>query len=137
MKRLITMFAAATTMCGVVLAAGGAANAAPEADVTIASVSASCYGYKGQFLHRAPLHVDLNGGWQECFGIGTNRGVYHAWPNSGGWHEMPNGGRADDTEGAYFDSAGRRVIEVYTEGAGDYCSTLIPSRGGWQPWVRC
>jgi len=136
-KRFINLVAAALTVCGVAVAGGGAASAAPKAEVTAASVSASCFGYTGQFLHRAPLKVDLAGGWRECFGIGTNRGIYHAWPNSGGWHEMPHGGRADDTNFAFFDSAGRRVIEVTVGEFTDYCSTLIPSRGGWQPWVRC
>jgi hypothetical protein len=122
-----------------VLSGGTAAAAAPAAAAVQAAsvISASCFGYTGRFLNYPPLHVNLAGGWVECFGIGTNRGIYHAWPNSGGWREMPYGGRADTVTFAYFNDDDQRSVEVYVNGHGYYCTSLDPDHGGWQPWVYC
>ncbi len=81
--------------------------------------------------------ADWNGDhtWDECFAIAPDRTIWHAWPRSGAWRVMPNNGVADDTSGAWTDSAGRRVVSVWVNGYGRYCSWLTSS--GWQGWHGC
>lgn len=100
-----------------------------------ASFAGSCFGYVGDFMDGSSiLVVDWNGGGaDECFGIAPNREIYHAWPTSGRWIEMPNNGLADDTDTAFLLN-GNRTVAVFVNGKGDYCSSLITT---WRPWVPC
>jgi hypothetical protein len=57
----------------------------------------SCYGYYGTFLAGSHVMVvDWLHTSDECFGIATDRTIWHAWVNSGGWHRMGGNGHADD-----------------------------------------
>ncbi len=91
-----------------------------------------CFGYEGTFKSGSGV---LIAPWNECFGIAPDRTIWHAWRNSGGWHEMPNHGHADDTSDAWVDSAGRRVVKVLVNGHGYYCSWF--DSGRWKGWYGC
>jgi hypothetical protein len=138
MKRSRTIVAALAMAVGLLVANAPAAHAAAAANFP-----GSCFGYSGTFRSGSHiLHLDLQdpGGawWTECFGIGTDRRIFHAWPNSGGWRVMPNNGLADDVDYGFYDSRGHRTIKVLVRnssgGYGEYCSTLNPT---WRPWVEC
>ena len=91
-----------------------------------------CFGYEGTFKSGSGV---LIAPWNECFGIAPDRTIWHAWPGSGGWREMPNHGHADYmVYPARIDSAGRRVVAVWVNGYGDYCSWLMPP---WKGWYGC
>jgi hypothetical protein len=56
----------------------------------------SCYGYYGTFKAGTDvIVVDWATASDECFGIATDRTIWHAWPNSGGWKPLPGNGHAD------------------------------------------
>ncbi|GAB1645826.1 hypothetical protein [Krasilnikovia sp. MM14-A1259] len=122
----------------------GLASPAPASAVTDGgpppSYNDGCFGYVGTFKTGTTVHwADYNGDGNkdECFGIAPSRTIWHAWPGSGGWKEMPNNGRADDIVALFRQPppTGRPTIEVYVSGSNHYyCSTLTSS---WQPWVRC
>jgi hypothetical protein len=102
-----------------------------------ASEPYTCFGYTDTFKSGSLMAVDWNGDRtrDECFAIAPNQTIWHAWPRSGAWRVMPNNGVADDTSGAWTDSAGRRVVSVWVNGYGRYCSWLTSS--GWQGWHGC
>jgi hypothetical protein len=123
---------------------GAGAAAARVPAVTIAAAVRNvatgyyhdCFGYTGYF--RSGSYVmgadwDRNGTVDECFGIAEDRTIWHAWPGSGSWQEMPHNGRADDTD-SYFISQGRRTVRVFVSPNQLYCSSLGSS---WMTWVRC
>jgi hypothetical protein len=110
----------------------------PQTGVGTAGFPYSCFGHLGTFKDGSRVLIvdwDGNGTGDECFAIAPNRTIWHAWPASGGWREMPNGGRADDTSLAFV-RAGLRTIQVWVASpASFYCSSL--GSAGWQAWVRC
>jgi hypothetical protein len=56
----------------------------------------SCYGYYGTFKAGTDVMVvDWETSSDECFGIATDRTIWHVWPKSGGWKPMPGNGHAD------------------------------------------
>jgi hypothetical protein len=60
----------------------------------------TCFGNQGAFpsgTHVLIVDWQNDGKNDECFGIGTNGGIWHTWKGHSGWTEMPGGGRADDT----------------------------------------
>ena len=63
---------------------------------------------------------------------------YHARRTSNGWVEMPNGGRADNTYGANFTSAGYRrvIVNVTLNNKGLYSSTLTSGGSVRSPYYR-
>jgi hypothetical protein len=153
---MIARFATAAVLTGALLASGSAAHAnvtaADAAPATGAAVNvervpvnlrvpAECFGYTGNFMPGSTvLRVDwedANTAPDECFGVAPNRTIWHAWPGSGGWKEMPNNGRADDTWLPYYSNDGRRGISVYVASAnGTWCSTRNHGPG-WGAWFRC
>jgi hypothetical protein len=103
--------------------------------------SYSAYGYTGTF--RCNTHI-LTVSWdkldprfghnrKETFGIAPSGTIWHAWPNSGGWKEMPGHGRADDTVGAKAKYPSRTV--AVKKGNSTWCNT--DHGKGWSNWYRC
>lgn len=160
MRATIARFVTAAVLTGAMLATGSAAHAgvtvadsgsaagaaaphttrhaAPEG-VGIQSWTTSCFGYTGTFKDASVVieaNYDYTGATEECFGIAPNRTIWHAWPNSGGWKQMPNNGRADNMAGWYKNGDGRVGVIVYVNSVGDYCS-LRNQGPGWGGWFRC
>jgi hypothetical protein len=83
------------------------------------------------------LHCDWNGNgsWDEDFVIAPDRTIWHAWPTSGRWVEMPNNGLADDTNACYI-GGGNRVVEVWVNGSGVWYSWLDLAHGVWHGWFK-
>jgi hypothetical protein len=102
----------------------------------------SCYGYYGTFkVGSDVIVVD----WattsnNECFGIATDRTIWHAWQGSGGWKRMPGNGHADDTWGIAENSGtGERVIIVEIPGAPRpyWCQNYTPATNWTGIWYAC
>jgi hypothetical protein len=100
-----------------------------------------CFGYTRTF--RAATRIALidwqeDGSYDECFGIAQDGTIWHAWRNSGGWKEMPNG-YADNTDFGDLDNNNHRFITVYKYGqflVKEYWkSTYNNGSGRWGPWV--
>lgn len=105
-----------------------------------ASGRVSCYGYYGTFKAGTEVMV-VN--WDtvadECFGIATDRTIWHVWPNSGGWRPMPGGGHADYIVNyAYEEPNGYRDIMVWIPGAAIpfWCQDYLHTTG-WRGWYNC
>lgn len=97
------------------------------------------YGYYGEALCGTwIMDVDWNadGTLDETFVIAPNRTIWHAWPGSGGWYEMPGKGLADDTGIAYWFGADRRVT-VWVAGHGIWCNADVAGPAGWTGWWPC
>jgi hypothetical protein len=111
-------------------------------ETTTYGVQAACpitrYGYAGQAMcNTYVIDVDWNGlGWLETFIIAPNRTIWHAWQNSGGWHVMPGGGLADDMWDVYRYTNGDRLVEVWVNGIGRFCTKDPIGSGGWNGWRR-
>ena len=59
----------------------------------------SCYGYYGTFLVGSHVMVvDWRYTSDECFGIATDRTIWHTWVGAGGWKRMGGNFHADDIE---------------------------------------
>ncbi|MEX2983730.1 hypothetical protein [Streptomyces sp. C36] len=120
-----------------------AAGSSPDADFTVtpggtgaANWNASRYGYTGTFRDGSSiLDVAWTSSRLESFGIAPDRTIWHAWPGSGRWQEMPHNGRADDT-GAAAAQGARRAVSVEVYGSGYWCS-VDPGNGQWGAWSRC
>jgi len=98
------------------------------------------YGYKGTFRDGTKI-LDVNwfnsGRW-ESFGIAPDRTIWHAWPDSGGWRQMPGNGRADHVTAAYWNTTtGIRIVEVYVSSNGSYWCNTDPGNGRWGGWWNC
>ena len=102
----------------------------------------TCYGYTGTF--RAGTNVVVVN-WlstsDECFGIATDRTIWHAWPDSGGWHKMPGGGYADSIAYSVFleePSTGQREVVVWTRSSDKFWCQDFRRPGGWDAfWFEC
>jgi hypothetical protein len=161
MRVTIMRLVTAVALAGAMLATGSAAYADVPADpapaagagtphftkvpvpggVGTRSFNYSCFGYTGTFKDGSTvLRVDWEDagtGIDECFGIAPGRTIWHAWPGSGGWKEMPNNGRADDTWTPYYSGDGRRGVSVLVASSNSlYCSTRNAGPG-WGAWFRC
>lgn len=112
----------------------------PESeDINTRSHTDSCFDYSGTFKDGSPVIAidwDKNGSSDECFGITPNRTIWHAWPGSGGWREMPNNGRADKILGGNIVSGHREISVWVTSTKIVWCSSLS-STLVWSPWFRC
>lgn len=105
-----------------------------------ASGIVSCYGYYGTFKAGTEVMV-VN--WDtvadECFGIATDRTIWHAWPNSGGWKPMPGNGHADFIDDVALEDPDIpfRDIAVIIPGAANpyWCQSFY--EGAWQGWYNC
>ncbi len=160
MRATIARLVTAAVLTGAMLATGSAAHAAvtvadsgsaagaaapyatritaPEGVGTM-SWRTSCFGYTGTFRDGTEVlgfNYDLTGPIEECFGIAPDRTIWHAWPNSGGWKQMPNNGRADHVIDWYKEGDGRVGVIVYVNSVGYYCS-LRNHGPGWGGWFRC
>lgn len=104
----------------------------PEADLAGCNgVPVEAYGYVGC----AKSDTSAQGcPWEEWFVIAPDRTIWHAWPNSGGWKQMPNNGRADDTWNCYTNGNGQHQVEVSVWGKGKWYSYL--SGGSWRGWYQ-
>ena len=98
----------------------------------------SCFGYYGTFLAGSRVVVvDWVHTSDECFGIATDRTIWHAWVGSGGWQRMPGTFYADDIAGIRDESAdgtkGIRVREdtIYHH---SYYQLYTPSAGWSGIW---
>ncbi|WP_125511929.1 hypothetical protein [Streptomyces sp. WAC 01529] len=97
---------------------------------------ATRYGYTGTFRDGSSiLDVAWTSSRLESFGIAPGRTIWHAWPGSGGWKQMPHNGRADDVGAAAKDGA-RRAVSVWVNNSGYWCS-VDPGNGRWGAWSRC
>lgn len=111
---------------------GGTAGAAPDS-----SCGVSAFGYTGYAkcgTHALGCDWNGDGYFDEYFVVADNRTIWHVWPNSGRWWEMPNGGRADDTYKCYW-GGGHRVVEVWVNGSGSWYS-WCDSAGNWHGWYK-
>ncbi|GAB1645224.1 hypothetical protein [Krasilnikovia sp. MM14-A1259] len=141
MQRGKTLIRAVTAV--LLTGAVGLASPAPASAVTDGGppgpFNHSCFGYVGTFKGGSSIRsADWNkdGRTDECFGIAPGRTIWHAWPNSGGWKQMPNNGRADEVVTSFKNSRGQHevTVRVFDADGHEYCSTLTSS---WQPWVHC
>ena len=101
-----------------------------------------CFGHPGDFKHNTDvIKVDWqnDGSWDECFGVGANRKIYHTWPQVTTWLVMPNGGLADNTYSAFPYQGQYRTVSVQVARSGGgvtyYCSSVKNS--AWGAWGIC
>jgi len=101
----------------------------------------SCYGYYGTFkVGTEVMVVDWATSSDECFGIATDRTIWHTWPGSGGWTPMPGNGHADYIYDYIVEgSDGFRAISVYIPSAPSYfwCQNYTPATGWTGDWYDC
>ncbi|MGI5149028.1 hypothetical protein ACQEVC_22130 [Plantactinospora sp. CA-294935] len=102
----------------------------PQGELVTAAAGCpvSAYGYSGTAMCGT---IALVCSWDEAFVIAPSRTVWHAWPGSGGWREMPNNGRADNMWDCYRNGDGQRQVEVWTAADNVYYSYYS---GGWRGW---
>lgn len=123
----------------------GAAAAAPSgvgalkdqsASPAFSTCSVSAFGYGGEAICGTEALTVYSGGVaKEAFVIGTNWAIWHAWPDSDGWHSL--GGVAEHTtaNGVYLLSSNPYVIWTYGTNGSPYCSNWgIPN---WSSWYAC
>ena len=110
------------------------------------SYRATRFNYTGTF-HSGTRILDIDWhdldhrfefGRSESFGIAPNGTIWHAWPGSGGWKEMPGHGRADDTLDVFY-SYPSRTVRVLVKGSGIWCNDDPGGNGGtWRNrWRHC
>jgi hypothetical protein len=105
------------------------------------SAELNIFGYTGRFRCNTTVVAvdwDSNGCADEAFGIAPDRSIWHAWPNSARWIQMPNAGKADDMWHAYRNGNGQRQVEVcvFSQPNDDTNSKVWYSyyNGGWLGW---
>lgn len=124
---VVAGLALAATMTTALPAAASVAPAAKPAAVQStdyhftavpANHRASCYGYYGTFRGGTfILVVNWVHSSDECFGISTDRTIWHAWPGSGGWKKMAGNGLADDVAYPINEGAnGSKGVVVWVDG---------------------
>lgn len=99
----------------------------------------SCFGYYGTFLGGSHVMVvDWTTASDECFGIATDRTIWHTWPASGGWKRMGGNGHADEVAGIVDeDPAGTRGVIVHANSNDTDWYQLYALPGGWTGvWSR-
>ena len=107
-----------------------------------ASGKVSCYGYYGTFKAGTYVVVfDWVTSSDECFGIATDRTIWHAWPNSGGWHRMGGNGHADEIypEWSLEDTVTKQrqvAVFVYSSYTA-YCQDYALPNGWTGSWFNC
>jgi hypothetical protein len=92
-----------------------------------------CFGYYGTFKQGSfVMVVDWVHTSDECFGISTDRTIWHAWPNSGGWKKMDGNGLADDIAYAVDEgSNGSKGVVVWVAGSNKYWVQRYAPPLGW------
>ena len=105
------------------------------------SWNGTCFGYTGTFHDGTGIFVVdwyNDGSNVECFGIAPGRTIWHAWPGSGRWQQMPNGGRADTVTNAFLTGEFLdRTIQVHVTSSGNYFCSTDNGSGIWSPWTLC
>ncbi|MFE0177656.1 hypothetical protein ACFWZ2_35630 [Streptomyces sp. NPDC059002] len=135
--------ALASALVGLTAAAvPGSAAAAPSSSTTAQEGSvAACkkpidrWGHRGYYrCGSSPMNAywDDRPGYDETFVVGPDRKIYSIWAGSGGWHELPGNGRADDMYG--HDESNGRTVAVRV-GTAKFCTNY--KHGQWNGWHRC
>lgn len=104
----------------------------------------SCFGYYGTFKANTDVVVvDWVTASDECWGIATDRTIWHVWPNSGGWKPLPGNGHADSVNGFYEDAdyasdfyKWRRVYVHATTNNTNWAQWYSPISGWTGDWVK-
>jgi hypothetical protein len=100
----------------------------------------SCYGYYGTFkVDTYVIVVDWATSRDECFGISTNRTIWHTFPGAGGWSEMPGHGHADSVIGVppEDDATGTRGVYVHVISNNSTWLQWYHTSGGWTgDWIQ-
>jgi hypothetical protein len=129
---MITRLVTVALLAGGMLASGSAAQASAR------SFNDSCFGYTGTFKSGSDvLKVDWEdpgSGVDECFGVAPDRTIWHAWPGSGGWQEMPNNGRADNMATPFYSITGRRAVAVVVASTDTVYCSVRNAGPGWGVW---
>jgi hypothetical protein len=115
----------------------------------VQSYQATRYYYTGTFRGGTQI-IDVNWydidrkfgfGRTESFGIAPDGTIWHAWPGSGGWKEMPGHGKADNIiDNTHHGATARypsRTIKVWVNGSGTWCNTDPGGNGSWFSWAHC
>ncbi len=100
----------------------------------------SCYGYYGTFKPGTyVMVVDWVTSSDECFGITTDRRIWHTWPGSGGWTVLPGNGHADLIHTEIVElTNGNRGVSVFAQSNSTYwCQNYYPSIGWTGDWYLC
>ena len=144
-KTVTALLALVGTLLAGMVTAGPATAAEMDPVITGTPVPAngrvSCYGYYGTFKAETLVFVvDWITSSNECFGIATDNTIWHAWPNSGGWHPMPGNGHADSVAFGLFreDPVTKfKKAAVYAiVNDSFWCQNYYPSTD-WSGWYRC
>ena len=100
----------------------------------------NCFGYVGIFKPGSSVMVvnwdtsTLN----ECFGVTTDRTIWHTWPGAGGWTRMPGNGRGDDINTVVGEAPdGTRLVSVRVAGSTLWCQYYFSGSGWTGSWFRC
>ncbi|MEU7577609.1 hypothetical protein AB0B50_08400 [Streptomyces sp. NPDC041068] len=144
--------AAAAALAGLTAAVlpGGSASAAsvsaaerPSAKTAVKAggpaVAAACsvkrWNHTGKYkcgTRVMDAHWDSSAGYDETFVIAPDRTIWHIWARSGGWKQMPNGGRADNMAG--YDTSNGRTVAVWV-GSVKWCTNYKNNK--WNAWHKC
>ena len=103
-----------------------------------AAAAFTCSTYSGTFRanSNSPFGViSWSNGTEECFGIAPSGTIWHSWPNSGGWKEMPNNGRGVYVYAGYDYGYGK-AIEVISSSGAFWCSFLDYETNTWGRWYE-
>ncbi|MEV6587740.1 hypothetical protein [Streptomyces acidicola] len=127
---------------------GATASEARKANVTPvvmtpqsvnAAAAFTCSTYSGNFLpdSNSPFGVIYwSNGTEECFGIAPSGTIWHSWPNSGGWKEMPHNGRGVYVYAGYDYPGYGKAIEVMSSTGKFWCSFLDYETNTWGGWYE-
>ncbi|GAA3389030.1 hypothetical protein [Cryptosporangium minutisporangium] len=104
---------------------------------------ANCFGRIGTFRPGSRVFIvdwERNGSEDECFGIGTDRKVFHIWSTWTAWRQMDTAsagpGIADDIYKIRTRQDGWHEVIVRI-GANDLWITSGATGLGWSAWIRC
>jgi len=129
---MIARLVTAAVMAGAVLATASPAHASAQ------SSPDSCFGYTGAFKTGSKVlkvdWEDANTVVDECFGVAPDRTIWHAWPGSGGWQEMPNNGRADNMLTPFYSVQGRRAVAALVASTNTVYCSMRNAGPGWGVW---
>jgi hypothetical protein len=104
------------------------------------SVNAACFTYTGTFRDdsNSPIGpIAWSVGPQECFGIAPSGTIWHSWPNSGGWHEMPGNGSAISMLGYQdFGPGVGKAVAVISAGGNVWCDFDDYATNTWGGWYE-
>ncbi|WP_394613289.1 hypothetical protein JNUCC0626_25495 [Lentzea sp. JNUCC 0626] len=144
MRTLWKTLIAASAFAALVVGAP-AAQAAPVQNESAVSVTesedgcfATAWGYRVAIKCGPPAAAvgdyNLDRLGDEVFAVRSDRVVIHIWPGSGGWRPLTNG-RADKIDSFYFQpSSGYRLLKVWVNGSGLFCTSYEPGRNWYNFW---